>query len=345
MAGRDVLLGTVEGVKRHHIGLIGSIAEGQDRLVRRDQLLRAGLSRHDIQSHLASELLTPVLWGLYVVGVPTLSHQEFLRAAVLHAGDGSQLAYRTAAEVGELLRVRTGRATVMTSRRGKRGKLRTKIALNETGEPGEIDVRVRTHLPEPVWVGALPIAPIPWAFADIAQMDGDRVLGWAWREAEYRGVLEIEAIRAALPALPRGAGIALLEDRVRRHVQVLDPDDHVRSRKELDFLHLIAAHGLPKPEVNVRICVGSDWCRPDYLWRLLGLALEFDGPSHLIASVREDDAIADAACFVDEIDVLRFPVEPALADPVTYIGLLRAGLERKSKELGIPLGTLPQFTR
>lgn len=338
------LIDIVRPMPVRHIGLVASIAAGQDRLVRRDQLLRARLTRHDIQALLQQGVLIPVLWGVYLVGVPTLANREFLRAALLYGGPGSQLSHRTAGEVGELLRPRLGLATVTTPRRGLPSTVMTKVPVAETGKRGTIRFECRANPAPPTWVDGLAVSPLPRALTDIAEgSDGDRVLGWAWREAEYRGLLDLAAIQEELGSRSNRPGVPIVRAKLATHRRVLGPDDGVRSRKELDFLHLIEAHGLPKPEVNVRLLVGADWSRPDYFWRLLRLALEFDGPGHLRPGIRADDVLSDAECFVEDIDVLRFTTERALADPVHHIGLLRRALERKSRQLGIPLGALPQF--
>ena len=54
-------------------------------------------------------------------------------------------------------------------------------------------------------------------------------------------------------------------------VGAVDPAD-VRSVLELRFLRMCAAHGLPRPQVNVRI---GEWM-PDFYWPDWGLIVETD---------------------------------------------------------------------
>ena len=51
----------------------------------------------------------------------------------------------------------------------------------------------------------------------------------------------------------------------------VDPED-VRSVLELRFLRMCAAHGLPRPQVNVRM---GEWT-PDFYWPEWGLIVETD---------------------------------------------------------------------
>ena len=54
-------------------------------------------------------------------------------------------------------------------------------------------------------------------------------------------------------------------------VGAVDPAD-VRSVLELRFLRMCAAHGLPRPQVNVRM---GEWT-PDFYWPEWGLVVETD---------------------------------------------------------------------
>lgn len=305
--------------------------------MRRDQLLRAGLTRHQIQTYVNSGLLTAVLPGIYVVGVPTLSHHEFLRGGLLYAGPSAQLVSRTAGEVGAVLRPRLGKAVVSPSARGNRRILTTAIPVDETGAPGELEIRPSRSLAAPFSVGALAISPLARALVDIAaEPDGERVLGWAWEEAEYRSSLDLDAIRAEVAA-GRRPGLALVKARLAKHQVVTDANTDLRSKRELRFLHVMAAHGLPRPDVNVRTRVAGRWSRPDFLWRWLRFALEFDGPGHQRPSVRARDLMSDIEYFLDDLHVIRFPTEEALADPVHYVGVLAEALDHRARQLGIRL--------
>ena len=66
----------------------------------------------------------------------------------------------------------------------------------------------------------------------------------------------------------------------------VDPKD-VRSVLELRFLRMCAAHGLPRPQVNVRM---GEWT-PDFYWPEWGLIVETDSVAfHSTAWERQRDA-------------------------------------------------------
>ena len=61
---------------------------------------------------------------------------------------------------------------------------------------------------------------------------------------------------------------------------------------ELRFLRMCAAHGLPRPQVNVRI---DEWM-PDFYWPEWGLVVETDSVAfHSTAGARDRDARKDEA--------------------------------------------------
>jgi very-short-patch-repair endonuclease len=64
----------------------------------------------------------------------------------------------------------------------------------------------------------------------------------------------------------------------------------VRSVLELRFLRMCAAHGIPRPQVNVRIGIWT----PDFLWPDRRLVVETDGYEfHRTAAARRRDARKD----------------------------------------------------
>ena len=81
----------------------------------------------------------------------------------------------------------------------------------------------------------------------------------------------------------------------------VDPAD-VRSVLELRFLRMCAAHGLPRPQVNVRM---GEWT-PDFYWPEWGLIVETDSVAfHSTAWERQRDAEKDVAMRALGLDVLR----------------------------------------
>ena len=71
---------------------------------------------------------------------------------------------------------------------------------------------------------------------------------------------------------------------------------------EVRFLRMCAAHGLPRPQVNIRI---GEWT-PDFYWPEWGLVVETDSVAfHSTAMGAAADALKDDALRALGLDVLR----------------------------------------
>jgi very-short-patch-repair endonuclease len=87
-------------------------------------------------------------------------------------------------------------------------------------------------------------------------------------EADYHRVLDMDAVRAIAGRGKPGSG------RLRRAVEIHWPDlARTRSRLERTFLFLIEAGGLPRPQVNVKVCGFTVDC----FWPEHRVAVELDG--------------------------------------------------------------------
>ena len=76
----------------------------------------------------------------------------------------------------------------------------------------------------------------------------------------------------------------------------------MRSVLELRFLRMCAAHGLPRPQVNVRM---GEWT-PDFYWPEWGLIVETDSVAfHSTAWEQQRDALKDDFVRALGLDVLR----------------------------------------
>jgi very-short-patch-repair endonuclease len=93
-------------------------------------------------------------------------------------------------------------------------------------------------------------------------------------EAEVMRLVDHKQLRSEIHRGRGRRGVA----RLRRLIDEIHPETK-RSRSELErmFLHLCLQAGLPQPEVNVSLPVGSKRYRPDFLWRTQRLILEADG--------------------------------------------------------------------
>src|SRR4051794_30693366 len=107
----------------------------QHRVVARRQLLAAGLGRGVTDRRIESGLLQPLHRGVYAVGHRALRAEAWWIAAVLAAGPGAVLSYRSAAELWGLRSGSRRRIEVTVARR-RRSTARLRVHEGEL-QPGE----------------------------------------------------------------------------------------------------------------------------------------------------------------------------------------------------------------
>jgi very-short-patch-repair endonuclease len=98
--------------------------------------------------------------------------------------------------------------------------------------------------------------------------------------------------------------------------------DHTRSEAEAAFLRLCRRHGIPHPEVNVRVGRFT----VDFLWRAERLVVEVDGyRTHRGRQAFEDDRARDLELREEDLRVRRFTSALIARDPASVArSVLRA---------------------
>jgi hypothetical protein len=159
------------------------LAERQDGVVSRKQLLSCGLSSAKLTRWLSDERLQRIYPGVYAVGHRAISIEGRLIAALLHAGNGAALSHTTAAWWWELLSTEPGTVHLSAS-----GRCRSMA-----------DIRV--HRPrglETVTHRRLPVTTIPRTLLDIAAVLPFNAVRRALAEADHKRLLDPGAVRAVL---------------------------------------------------------------------------------------------------------------------------------------------------
>lgn len=232
---------------------LASMAARQCGRVSRAQLLGAGLSDAGIAHGLERGYLHRVLPGVYAIGHNAADPAADLAAALLYAGPGAMLSHHTAAWWLGLIDGRPSRITVSTSRRCR--SLR------------RLRVYERRRC-ERIWHGGFPVTTIAQTMLDISARSPLRVVRKALAQAEYRGLLDFDAVSEILG---RGKpGSVRLRTALVHHQPRLAA---TKSELELQFLELCEASGIPLPEVNQRVL---GW-EVDVLWREERLASSSTG--------------------------------------------------------------------
>lgn len=213
---------------------IGRVAARQYGVATHRQLREAGLSRSAISKRVAAGRLYRVHRAVYGVGSPIATREARWMAAVLACGDGATLSHRSAAALWGLLRPSSGPVDVSTSARGGRARQEgIRLHRSRSLRPRMTTRRFR-----------IPVTTPARTIEDLRRTAPAWEVRRAARQAEFL-------------KLPLGPEVQT---------------DGSRSDLETDFLALCERHGLPRPEVNVK--VGR--LTVDFLWRAERVAVETD---------------------------------------------------------------------
>jgi very-short-patch-repair endonuclease len=213
---------------------VAGIAARQHGVVSVAQLQAVGLTRDAIAHRARQSRLHRLYRGVYAVGTPALSWQGRWKAAVLAASGSAVLSHRSAAALWGLLEPVAGPVEVTLPGRGGRRKRSGLLIRRSTSL---LPMHRTRHLGIEVTTPARTIV-------DLRRMVEAPTLRQAIRQAEFLGL--------PLPDVET---------------------DHTRSELETIFLRLCRRHGIPAPEVNVR--VGPYLV--DFLWREERVIAETDG--------------------------------------------------------------------
>jgi very-short-patch-repair endonuclease len=314
------------------MAMISRLASATGRCVARSTLLAAGLSSRSVDGLIRRGFLTPVFRGVYAIGVTTLSHREFLHSCVLHAAPAF-LSSRSGLELRKVLPIREGRATVTTLRRNLETPVETLLPLTN-GQTGKLYVITSTTkvAPPVEVVDGFETPTLPRTLIDFAGREGRSPLQRAWREADYRGLLDPDAIRAELDAGHRHAGSRLVRERLEVAFPITTPGTDLRSRDgEFLFLEILREAGLPLPQANVKLTIGGEPYMADFLYAELGLVVEIDGGQHDLPERVQEDKLRDNEFFVAGLDVLRFATVWMEAHRLACAQTVGAAIERQRR--------------
>jgi predicted transcriptional regulator of viral defense system len=283
---------------------VARLAQRQWGVVARRQLALRGLSQTGITRWIETGRLHRIHRGVYAVGHRSLTTEGWLAAALLRAGPGAVLSHLTAAWWWRILPVRPARIHVSTPGRSSSAP---GICVHQ---PRQVE-RVR-HL-------RLPLTPVARTLLDCASLLEKADLRRALAEAEYLGLVELDAVAARLQ---RGrSGSAALREALARHRPQLA---RTRSVLEERFLALCEEHELPLPEVNAAVC----GLLVDALWIGQRLVVELDGhAAHHTRAAIERDRRRELTLRRAGHRVLRYTWEQVTGEPGALVADLRAALE------------------
>jgi very-short-patch-repair endonuclease len=233
---------------------IAVLAARQQGNVTREQLLRSGLSPKAIRYRIRAARLFPVFAGVLAVGRPATTALEFISAAVLSCGPAAVASHASAAFVLGWRKACRRPYDVTAPVRRQRANL-------VVHRSDRLLPRDRRRL-----LSVLITSPAR-TLLDLAPTLDDRALRRALDDARLSGQLRLPALGDVLERFPRHPGARRL-----RELLAEDPGP-TRSEFEEAFLVFTQQHGLPRPQMNVRVA-GYE---VDALFVEEGVVVELDG--------------------------------------------------------------------
>jgi very-short-patch-repair endonuclease len=227
------------------LGVAAAIAGPQHGVVARRQLLRAGLSRDQVDHLVAAGGLILLYRGVYAVGHRPAGPRSREMAVVLLAGPTGALAWQSSAGLWAVTRPWHGPVHAL----GPKSRSGPGFVIHRTRDlqPGD----VTTH-----W--GIPVTTPLRTLLDLSSHLSLDALDAALAEALVRRLVTPEDLQ------PRATG------NLRRLLTTAAP---TRSRLERDFRRLLRDHGLPQPISNGIVC-GYE---VDLHWAEHRLIAELDG--------------------------------------------------------------------
>ena len=170
------------------------------------------------------------------------------------------------------------------------GRARPGLPVHRTRRLGPDEVAVIDGIPCTSWARTV---------VDASSVLGRNAMRAVLRESEVLGLFDLHALTAALAGARGRRGVATLAALIQT---AATESAMTRSVLEDSFLELCAVHGLPRPEVNVRVH-GHE---VDFLFRPARLVVETDGHAfHRSRDAFELDRRRDARLMLAGYRVLR----------------------------------------
>jgi len=296
---------------------IARVAAQQEGLITRRQLEACGLSADQVERWAKDGRFRPVLRTVYVLGPATLGRWARIRAAAL-ACPGSVVSHRSAAALLGLRKVVPAVIDLIPTE--QRGRQLDGIKAHRVPFPGPSEVR---H------VHGIPCTTVARTIVDLAGTHGIDKLREAVEMAAVKNVLDLAEIDAVLANGPPRRGAPRLRRVIDEWRPVAETAKHatVRSLFEAKLLPLIAAAGLPIPQVNARVRTAERVLEVDLLWPEQKFVVEADSRRHHAIEVAfERDHKRDRELLAAGYQVLRVTWREAEREPGAVFAVIRARL-------------------
>ena len=285
---------------------IAALAREQLGVVTRSQLAAMGAGAGAIEHRVRCGRLHPVHRGAFAVGHPLLGRNGVWSAAVLAAGPGAALSYRSAAAFWAIRRSDRMRIEVSVPRH-RRSTARLELHCVDM-QPDEVTAEEGIRVTTPART-----------LFDLAAVVPPHQLEAAFNEAEYRRLTSAVSLGALLARYPGRRGTRAIKRVLENHHK----NGATRTRSDLEraLLSLVDAYGLPRPKINRT----TDHGELDARWAEQRLIVECDGfAAHGTRRAFERDRARDRALVVAGWRVIRLTWRQLTTEPDTIAEQLRS---------------------
>jgi very-short-patch-repair endonuclease len=177
----------------------------------------------------------------------------------------------------------------------------------------------------------IPVTTPARTLLDLASVLDTERLRQAVNKAEALQLTDVVGLPTLLTRHRGRRGVAVLREIIESGRLGLDI---TRSDLEVDFQTFLRDRGLPRPEINARVEVGSQTFELDCLWRNQGVIAELDSRTHhLDPESFESDRARDRALIAAGFIPVRITWRALHLDPDRLHNELRAALTGRAASL------------
>jgi very-short-patch-repair endonuclease len=271
--------------------LLSELARRQHGVVGREQLLRIGWSKDEVNWRLRAGRLHRLHGGVYAVGHRRLAKQGLWMAAVLASGPDALLSHHTAAALWGIRGYSGGQIHVSVPRKStSTRRIRRHFLEVPDDERAEKD--------------GIPATSVHRTIFDLAASASlDDVVAMI-KEAEYLRRYDRLSLPDLLERYPGKRGSRKLRLALVRITE--EPTGRKRSKLEQRFVPFLRRHNLPLPRFNDPILLGSKRYVVDCHWPGTRQIVELDGwQGHSTRSAFQDDRSRDRVLHVAGYSVIH----------------------------------------
>lgn len=256
---------------------LARFAAPRDNVVHRDELRLLGYDDSSIQRMVKMGIVHRATWCVYSVGSPSLSFRGRCRVALHAAGPGSAIVGLAALYLLRVITYEPNLIEVLSSNR------------SSSADPAGIKRRYTRSLPDAdvTMIGGIRTARFPRALVSVAAGRTGDQLAKLIREARFRNVLDLSAVRETIERCKHVGNSAALREAV---TQISRGSNGSFSNGESGLWSLVH-DAVPdeEPLQNPEMYLDGEPTLPDIVWLYSLVVVEYDGAPHGYSDAQAED--------------------------------------------------------